>query len=187
MLHHPQYRERYAENLKRDLPRIPLLRRKEAYDAVVRIGGLLMDLHVNYEQQQEYPLVAREDPTVPYHLLTRVEKMKLTPDRGSVVVNRGLTLEGIPEAWFQGICVEQRALIGDTPEQMAEFLPETPELVAAGYGSTLCMPIVIGGVSRGTVNLLGDAGIFTPSLLARLDALLPLVALLFTFGEARDP
>ncbi len=95
--------------------------------------------------------------------------------------------EGIPEAWFQGICVEQRALIGDTPEQMAEFLPETPELVAAGYGSTLCMPIVIGGVSRGTVNLLGDAGIFTPSLLARLDALLPLVALLFTFGEARDP
>ena len=101
MLHHPQYRERYAENLKRDLPHIPLLRRKEAYDAVVRIGGLLMDLHVNYEQQQEYPLVAREDPTVPYHLLTRVEKMKLTPDRGSVVVNRGLTLEGIPEACFR--------------------------------------------------------------------------------------
>jgi len=67
---------------------------------------------------------------------------------------------------------------------MAEFLPETPELVAAGYGATLCMPIVIGGVSRGTVNLLGDAGIFTRELLARLDALLPLVALLFTFGEA---
>ncbi len=25
MLHHPVYRERYAENLKRDLPRLPLL------------------------------------------------------------------------------------------------------------------------------------------------------------------
>jgi hypothetical protein len=92
--------------------------------------------------------------------------------------------EPIPDAWFQGICVERRALIGDNPEQMATFLPETPKLVAAGYGSTLCIPIVIGGISRGTVNLLGDAGIFTPSLLARLDALLPLVALLFTFGGA---
>ncbi len=28
MLHHPQYRERYAENLKRDLPHIPLLQEK---------------------------------------------------------------------------------------------------------------------------------------------------------------
>ncbi len=55
--------------------------------------------------------------------------------------------------------------------------------MAAGYGSTLCMPIVIGGVARGTVNLLGDAGIFTPALLAEFNALLPIVALLFTFKE----
>src|SRR6266704_6611876 len=36
MMHHPQYRERYAENLKRDLPHIPLLHRKEAFLACVR-------------------------------------------------------------------------------------------------------------------------------------------------------
>ena len=34
MLHHPQYRERYAENLKRDLPHIPLL-----HDELVGGGG----------------------------------------------------------------------------------------------------------------------------------------------------
>ena len=92
--------------------------------------------------------------------------------------------EPIPDAWFQGICIERRALIGDNPQQMAEFLPETPELVAAGYGATLCLPIIIGGVSRGTVNLLGDAGIFTRELLARRVARLPRAALLSTCAEA---
>jgi predicted helicase len=58
MLHHPGYRERYAENLKRDLPHIPLLKRPEAFAAAVRIGRALMDLHVNYEQQAEYALRA---------------------------------------------------------------------------------------------------------------------------------
>ena len=38
MLHHPQYRERYTENLKRDLPHIPLLHGKEAFQDCVRIG-----------------------------------------------------------------------------------------------------------------------------------------------------
>ena len=50
MLHHPQYRERYAENLKRDLPHIPLLHKKEAFLACVSIGKQLMDIHLNYEQ-----------------------------------------------------------------------------------------------------------------------------------------
>lgn len=101
MLHHPQYRERYAENLKRDLPHIPLLRRVEAYEAAVSIGQQLMDLHVNYEQAAEYGLRELEDETVPYLESRRVEKMKLTPDHTAVIVNRGLTLAGIPDACFR--------------------------------------------------------------------------------------
>lgn len=101
MLHHPQYRERYVENLKRDLPHIPLLARAEAFEAAVRIGSALLALHVNYEQQDEYPLMPIEDNSVPYGQLTRVEKMKLTPDRRAVVVNRGLTLADVPEACFR--------------------------------------------------------------------------------------
>jgi len=101
MLHHPQYRERYAENLKRDLPRIPLLRQAEAYQTAVRIGRVLMDLHVRYEQQKPYPLTAIEDETIPYEQLTYITKMKLTPDRTAVVVSKGLTLAGIPDACFR--------------------------------------------------------------------------------------
>ena len=70
---------------------------------------------------------------------------------------------------------------------MAPYIPETDELVKMGYGSTLCAPIVIAGQARGTVNLLGDANIFTPALLAELNTLLPIAALIFTFEgiEAR--
>jgi predicted helicase len=38
---------------------------------------------------------------VPFGKLYYVEKMKLTPDRSAVVVNRGLTLAGIPEACYR--------------------------------------------------------------------------------------
>ncbi len=100
MLHHPQYRERYAENLKRDLPHIPLLKRVEAFTETVRLGRALMDLHVNYEQQPEYPLTPLEDESVPYEQLTYVEKMKLTPDRTALVVSKGLTLAGLPARCF---------------------------------------------------------------------------------------
>ncbi len=99
MLHHPQYRERYAENLKRELPRIPLLKDCAAFDTCVRIGKLLMELHLNYEQAPEYPLTWLENKDVP--VTWYVTKMKLTPDKSAVEVNEWLTLAGIPQECFQ--------------------------------------------------------------------------------------
>jgi predicted helicase len=99
MLHHPQYQERYAEDLKRDLPHIPLLQGQESFLACVKIGKQLMDIHFNYEQSQEYSLKWIENRDVPFSW--RVVKMKLTPDKNSVVVNESLTLAGIPQECFQ--------------------------------------------------------------------------------------
>ena len=99
LLHHPQYRERYAENLKRDLPHIPMLHREDAFFACVNIGKQLMDIHLNYEQAQEYPLKWVENQDVTFSW--RVEKMRLTPDRTAVIVNESLTLSGIPQECFQ--------------------------------------------------------------------------------------
>ena len=98
LLHHPQYRERYAENLKRDLPHIPLLQRKEAFLVFVRIGQQLMEMHLRYEQAKEYPLKWTENNDVPFSW--RVEKMQLTPDKTAVIVNQSLMLEGIPQETF---------------------------------------------------------------------------------------
>ncbi len=108
MLHHPQYRERYAENLKRDLPHFPLLHRKEAFQDCVRIGRQLMDIHLNYEQAKEYQLKWIENHDVPFSW--RVEKMRLMPDRTAVIVNDSLTLSGIPQECFQYLLGNRSAL-----------------------------------------------------------------------------
>jgi predicted helicase len=99
LLHHPEYRERYKENLKRAIPHIPLLHQYEAFATCVRVGKQLMDIHLNYEQAKEYPLNEIENRDMPFS--THVEKMKLTPDRTAVIVNESLTLSGIPQECFQ--------------------------------------------------------------------------------------
>lgn len=53
ILHHPEYGARYAANLKRELPRIPFVPEFHQY---AKIGAALMQLHIDYEQQKEYPL-----------------------------------------------------------------------------------------------------------------------------------
>ncbi len=99
MLHHPMYRERYAENLKRDLPRIPLLPEREAFAICVRVGKALMELHLHYETVKPYRLTPIENREVPVDW--RVKKMKLTPAKDAVIVNEWLTLANVPQECFQ--------------------------------------------------------------------------------------
>ncbi len=99
ILHHPQYREHYAENLKRELPRIPLVKEGNTSETCMRIGKQLMELHLNYEQAPAYNLKWVENRDVPVNW--RLEKMRLTPNRDAVLVNEWLTLAGIPQECFQ--------------------------------------------------------------------------------------
>jgi hypothetical protein len=87
--------------------------------------------------------------------------------------------------WSRRIYGEKLPIITNTPEEMAVYVPETADLVALGYGSLVCAPIVIDGAARGTVNLIGPTGLFTPALLEQVNALLPIAALIFTFEEIR--
>lgn len=96
LLHHPLYRERYATNLKRELPRIPFT---PDFKGFVEIGRRLAEIHVNYEDQPEYSLDTIETPGVP--LDWRVEKMRLSKDKSSLIYNDFLTLSGIPIEAFQ--------------------------------------------------------------------------------------
>ncbi|MFM6190760.1 type ISP restriction/modification enzyme, partial [Planktothrix sp.] len=96
LLHHPTYRERYAANLKRELPRIPYA---PDFRGFVNAGQQLADLHLNYEQQPEYNLKFIENDQVP--LNWRVEKMKLSKDKTQIIYNEFLTLSGIPPEVFE--------------------------------------------------------------------------------------
>ncbi len=95
ILHHPAYRERYAADLKRDLPHIPYA---DDFWAFARAGAQLAELHINYETQPQYPLTFVEDATK--QLDFRVERMKLSKDKTRLIYNDFLTLEGIPSAAF---------------------------------------------------------------------------------------
>lgn len=96
VLHHPAYRERYAANLKRELPRVPFA---PDFRAFAEAGARLAELHVNYESQPECPLERIEAPGVP--LNWRVERMRLSKDKRSLVYNEFLTLSGIPPEVFE--------------------------------------------------------------------------------------
>ena len=94
MLHHPDYRARYAENLKRELPRIPLAGTAEDFHAFAQASRKLADLHVGYESVKPFKLARIENPEVPPNW--RVEAMKLTKEGDAVIYNEWLTLGGVP-------------------------------------------------------------------------------------------
>ncbi len=95
LLHHPTYRDTYAANLRRELPRIPFINDFWSY---AKTGARLAEIHVNYEQQPEYTLQFIENPDEP--LNWRVEKMRLSKDKTQLKYNEFLTLAEIPSAVF---------------------------------------------------------------------------------------
>jgi predicted helicase len=95
VLHHPEYRTRYAANLKRELPRIPYA---PDFSAFAKAGKRLSELHVDYEKQKPYKLEQKEKPGAKLDL--RVEKMRLSKDKQTLVYNDFLTLTGIPKETY---------------------------------------------------------------------------------------
>ena len=99
LLHHPDYRERYQANLKRELPRIPFTpdtgsKSSTGFWGFAKAGQQLSEIHVGYEDMSEYPLEFIETPDMP--LDWRVEKMRFSKDKMQIVYNDFLTLDGIP-------------------------------------------------------------------------------------------
>ncbi len=96
LLHHPDYRQKYEANLKRDLPHIPFAKDFWGFS---NAGARLADIHVNYESQPEFSdLKFIQNPDVP--LDWNVEKMKLSRDKTQIVYNKFLTIDGIPPEVF---------------------------------------------------------------------------------------
>ena len=77
ILHSPEYRARYANDLARLLPRIPEVSTAEAFRGFSEGGQQLLDLHIGYEEAEPYRLeeqVAENPPGEPERY--RVQKMR---------------------------------------------------------------------------------------------------------------
>src|SRR5574337_307082 len=92
VLHSPVYRERYANDLQKSLPRIPILNNKEDY---VGIGRQLAYLHLNYEDQPIWDGVEVEISKPDY----RVKKIKKKKKGvlNTIIYNENITIKNIPE------------------------------------------------------------------------------------------
>ncbi len=80
LLHQPQYRAKYAQNLKRELPRLPLT---PTFWDFSTAGHQLAELHLNYEQAKPFKLEEIENPKYPFSL--KVEKMRLPKDKTQLI------------------------------------------------------------------------------------------------------
>ena len=87
LLHSPEYRERFQNNLSKELPRIPAVKRYEDFKAFSEAGRKLGDLHVSFEKVDPYLVTYKQgdlrltnikDPKSFF----RVQKMKYAGVRG---------------------------------------------------------------------------------------------------------
>ena len=116
LLHHPEYRERYEDDLKKMLPHIP---RATGFHTYASVGRELADLHVNYERVEQHPTVheeislhAPEDPWERYRIGTRKMRFpkqgRRDTDYTRLEYNDYVTLTGIPEQ-AQGYSISGRS------------------------------------------------------------------------------
>ncbi|MEQ9089717.1 MAG: type ISP restriction/modification enzyme [Balneola sp.] len=93
VLHNPDYLKKYELNLKREFPRIPFY---ENFWQWAEWGKQLMDLHINYEEAEQFGLTTEKTNT------SSKPKAKLKADKknGSIQLDENTSIHGIPEiAW----------------------------------------------------------------------------------------
>jgi predicted helicase len=93
VLHDPKYRQKYEQNLKREFPRIPFY---DNFEQWAKLGKELIDLHLNYETVEKYPLQRIDSDNA------KIPKAKLKADKanGIIQLDDNTRLENVPcEAW----------------------------------------------------------------------------------------
>jgi predicted helicase len=132
ILHSPDYRERFAADLKKSLPRIPIVENVNDFMDFYQYGKKLADLHLNYETVPPCPDVIvhgdrkvtmetkrdpatggfYEDTTNPsdYDYFRVVDKMRFAKgyngekyDKSTILYNGNITIENIPGKAYEYI------------------------------------------------------------------------------------
>jgi predicted helicase len=99
-LHSPEYRETFSVDLKKSLPRIPLVDDVRHFWAFSKAGRGLADLHVNYESVPAYPGLTVTGAESGFFT---VEKMRF-PQKGqkdTILYNSRITVFDIPAVAYE--------------------------------------------------------------------------------------
>ncbi|SEA37923.1 Predicted helicase [Xylanibacter ruminicola] len=111
ILHSPAYRERFAADLKKSLPRIPIVENVNDFMDFYTYGKKLADLHLNYETVPAYPGVivhgdrklTGTDADYDYFRVVDKLRFKSKQDKSTIIFNGNITIENIPAKAYEYI------------------------------------------------------------------------------------
>ena len=106
LLHSEDYRAKYADNLSKELPRIPRVKTAADFWAFSRAGRELGDLHVNYETVEPYPVTIKQGDlrladiknAEGFYRVTKwaFGKAGKDKDKTTVIYNANITMQDVP-------------------------------------------------------------------------------------------
>ena len=97
LLHASGYRAKYKDNLKKSLPRLPMLGDQATFRQMAKLGEELAELHLNYETAERYPLERIEKKREGADWSWLCPKLCLdNKDKTRIRYNDLLTLAGMP-------------------------------------------------------------------------------------------
>jgi hypothetical protein len=76
------------------------------------------------------------------------------------------------DGWHETTIVRRQTFVANTPPEFAKYFFDHELIVSLGLGSCVNIPVHNGGPVLGTVNLLAEAGHFTPDRLSAYEALI---------------
>lgn len=123
VLHNPAYRQKYEQNLKRSLPRVPFY---DYFWQWAAWGKALMALHIGFESAAPYPLTRfdaqlREDGSIPK------PKLKADKEHGMIILDEDSSLSGVPDlAWEYKL--GNRSALEWVLDQYKEKKPKDPTI-----------------------------------------------------------
>ncbi len=126
VLHDPVYREKYAQNLKREFPHIPLY---PDFWQWADWGKELLDLHIGYEQVEPFNLNRIDQLDEKSRKAGVAPKAILKADKvaSAIVLDTETTLTGIPrEAWTYAL--GNRSALEWILDQYKEKKPKDPTI-----------------------------------------------------------
>lgn len=100
ILHSPEFREKFANDLSKDLPNIPVVKNKEIF---IDIGKKLAALHLNYENipcAKEVQIIFKDDN--PNYSVQKM-KFKKRGIKDTIIFNSDICIKNIPEKAYKYI------------------------------------------------------------------------------------
>jgi predicted helicase len=124
ILHSEGYKTVFATNLKKEMPRIPLVDTLEFFQIFVKAGRDLAKLHVEYESAEPYRGV---EVTGTERGNFIVDKMKFADkeDKSAIIYNPFITIKDIPSATYDYIVNGNSAIEGIVDRYKVTMHPKT--------------------------------------------------------------